>query len=382
MNLLLPIDIEPLLADHPGPCLSLYFPAFHTGGRSPQGAIRLKNLLRDTRDELLSQGFEETAVEELLTPLEELAADSSFWNTQDEGIALFCAPGFLRTFRLPAAFAERRSIGERFFVKPLLPLVDEDRTFHVLALSQNEVRLLEADGRTVRRIEWPDLPKSLVAALGDQETPELLQQHTAAPASLGSLPAVVHGQGVGREDRKEELRRFLRQVETAVSKLLAGRATPLVLAGAEPLPSIYREINGYPHLAEMVIPGNPEHVLDAALRDRARQLLEPGFQEDRRVMMERFADLAGTGKASSDVAEILPAARHGRVEALFLACDTDVWGRLDSLERVVVHGAAEEGDEDLLDAAALFSLRHGGKVYGSSRGQVPGGSDVAAVFRY
>ena len=382
MNLLLPADIESLLEDRPGPCLSLYFPASRPGARTQQGAIRLKNLLSRAGEELRTRGLDETAIETLLEPLKDLLTDPSFWNAQEEGIALFRAPGFLQAFHLPHAFPERWFIAERFFLKPLLPLFASDHTFHVLALSQNEVRLLEANSRTVRRLEPRGLPKSLVEALGNQRTAQNLLYHTASSAPAGALPAVYHGQGVGKGARKEELHRFLHQVEAAIRKLLAGHTTPLVLAGAEPLPSIYREVNGYPHLAGEVIHGNPEHWTDKELRDRAWRLLEPTFQETRRRTAERFGELTGTGRTSSDVTEILPAALQGRVEALFLACDTDVWGRLDPLENVVVHPASEEGDEELLDAAALFSLRHGGRVYGLGRGEIPGGGDLAAVFRY
>ena len=122
---------------------------------------------------------------------------------------------------------------------------------------------------------------------------------------------------------------------------------------------------------------------DVELRDRAWRILEPMFQEARRRAAERFGELAGTGRASNDPAEVLPAAHDGRIEALFLACDADLWGRLDDpMGRVRIHAAPEEGDEDLLDAAALFSLRHGGTVYGVDHGEVPGGGDLAAVFRY
>ncbi|MFY9823319.1 MAG: hypothetical protein WAM82_18195 [Thermoanaerobaculia bacterium] len=381
MNLLLPIDIESLLEDRPGPCLSLYFPASRPGARTQQGLIHLKNLLGEVDEELLSRGLDETAIKTLLKPLKDLLADTSFWNAQEEGVALFRAPDFMAAFHLPCSVSERWLISERFFLKPLLPLVAGDHSFHVLAVSQNEVRLLEATARTVRRVEHRDLPKSLVAALGDQKEPQNLQYHTASSAR-GALPAIYNGTGVGKGDDKEELHRFLHQVEVAARKLLAGRRTPLVLAGAEPLPSIYRELNGYAHLAEEVIFGNPEHLTDEELRDRAWHLLEPAFQEGRRREAARYGELIGTGQASSDLTEILPAARSGRVEALFLACDTDVWGRLDPLDKVVVHAASEEGDEDLLEAAALFSLRNGGMVYGSGRGEIPGGGDLAAVFRY
>jgi hypothetical protein len=379
---LLPADIEPLLEDRPGPCLSFYVPTSRPGARTEQGAIRLKNLLGRAGAELRARELDETAIEGLLGPLEDLLGDSSFWNTQEEGMALFRSPGFTQVFHLSRAFPERCIVGDHFFLKPLLPLVAEDDAFHVLALSQNEVRLLEATRRVVRRLELKDLPHSLIEALGEQKTPQYLTYHTASAAPAGALPAVYHGRGVGVGSEKDELHRYLLQVEAAIRGLLAGRASPLVLAAAEPLPSIFREISGYSHLAAPVILGNPEHLTDEELRDRAWQLLQPTFQEVRRRATERFGELAGTGRASSDVAEIVPAARQGRVEALFLACDKDVWGRLDAGEKVLVHPAPEEGDEELLDAAALFSLRNGGAVYGLDRGEVPGGGDLAAVFRY
>lgn len=381
MSLLLERDLGPLLEERPGPCLSFYLPLFGPGPRAQQGPIRLRNLLDRARSDLRAQELQEVAVATLLGPLEDLLTDHSFWSSRESGVALFRAPGFLRAFHLPEAFAERLVVGEHFLLRPLLPLVANDAPFHVLALSQNEVRLLEATSGSVRRLHVDGLPRSLADALGTQTTPQDLQYHTASRS--GALPAVYHGHGVGEGEARQELRRFVRQVETELRKLLAGRREPLVLAGAEPLPSLYREVNGYPHLAAEVIAGNPEHLSDRELRDRAWEILEPTFQQARRQAAERFAALAGTGRASNDPVEVLPAAQNGRVEALFLACDSGLWGRRDlALGEVQIHAEPETGDEDLLDTAALLSLRHGGMVYGVHRGQVPGGGDLAAVFRY
>lgn len=382
MKRLIEADLEELFEQRPGTCISLYFSTPRPGPRTPQGPIRLQNLLGRARKDLRERGLNEAAVETLLGPLEDLVTDVSFWNDREEGIVLFRAPDFTRAFRLPVAFPERCAIGSHFFLKPLLPLVASDDRFYVLALSQNEVRFLEATARTVRRLTPKDLPGSLTEALGGQKTSQDLQFHAAGSGAAGA-PAVYHGQGVGREDEKAELRRFLHQVDAAVCRLLAGRRSPLVLAGAEPLPSIYREISGRPWLAEAVIPGNPERLRDEELRDRAWQILEPAFDAARQRMAERFGELSRTGKASADVSKILPAARQGRVEALFVNCDEEVWGRLDeNAGEVRIHASQESGDEDLLDAAALFSLRNGGVVYGVGRGEVPGGGRLAAVFRY
>jgi hypothetical protein len=241
MNRLLTSDLEPLLEERPGPCISLYFPVFHPGGRTPQGPIRLKNLLARTAAALRARGLDGTAIETLLGPLEDLLAEVSFWNTREEGAALFRAPGFTRAFQLPRAFAERSTVGPRFFLKPLLPLLAGDDVFCVLALSQNAVRLLEAGGGRLRRLASRELPRNLVDALGEQKVPKEIQYHTAS-APAGARPPTYHGRGGDEGATKEELHRYLRQVEAATRKLLAGRTVPLVLAGAAPLPSIYREL--------------------------------------------------------------------------------------------------------------------------------------------
>jgi len=384
MHLLLETDLTPLLEPRPGPCISLYLSTSGAATAAQQGPIQWRNLLDQATADLRTRGLGEAVLTDLLTPLETLRDDPSFWNAGGEGIAFFRAPGFTHSFHLAAAFADRCVIGDHFFLKPLLPLVTPGETFYVLALSQNEARLLASNGRTVERIGEADLPRGLTGALGEQKTAQTLQFHSAS-AHLGTgHPAIYHGHGAGKDDAKEELRRYVRQIDTGVRKLLAGSTAPLVLAGADPLPSLYREVSGYPHLVREVIAGSPDFLRHEELRDRAWQILEPDLQGARRLAAERFGELLGTGRASSDPAEILPAARHGRVESLFLACDADLWGRLDEATEteLQVHAAPEKGDEELGDAAALFSLRNGGAVFGVSRGDVPGGGPLAAVFRY
>lgn len=383
MDLLLARDLVILLEDRPGPCVSLYIPTFRTGAETRQGAIRLKNLLGKVRERLEERGLSAREMEALLAPAERLLDDSLFWQGQGDGLALFFSPGFFRSFRLPFSFTERGLVADYFFLRPLLPLVDADGPFYVLALSQNEVRLLEATRQTVRRIDSKILPQSLIEALGTQTTSQDLQYHTASPAGPGAQGAVYHGRGTGDEDVKTELRRYLQRVDAAVRELLASRAAPLVLAGAEPLPSIYRALNSYPHLLGEAVPGNPEPLRDGELRDRAWKLVAPYFEQGRVKAEKHWQELAGTRRTSNEVAEILPAAVQGRVEVLFVDGGSDVWGRFDSgAGEVQIHKTPEAEDQDLLEAATLFSLRNGGTVYAVDSGHVPGGRELAAVFRY
>ena len=81
--------------------------------------------------------------------------------------------------------------------------------------------------------------------------------------------------------------------------------------------------------------------------------------------------------------EIVKAARYARVETMFLPASGEVWGRFDEAkDQVTVRGTPEAGDADLLDQAAVDTLRNGGAVFTLSREDLPLGAQAAAVLRY
>jgi hypothetical protein len=57
-----------------------------------------------------------------------------------------------------------------------------------------------------------------------------------------------------------------------------------------------------------------------------------------------------------------------------------VWGRCNG--DVKRHRSPEPGDQDLLDAAAVAAWTNGATVFAVPSGQVPGGGELAAIFRY
>jgi hypothetical protein len=73
--------------------------------------------------------------------------------------------------------------------------------------------------------------------------------------------------------------------------------------------------------------------------------------------------IASAGKATTKPDEIVKAVRYARVDTLFLAGDDHLCGWFDEAEdRIVAPGSAADGDIDLLDFAALMTLRQGGSV--------------------
>lgn len=388
-------DIAELSAHREGPHVSIFLPTVRAGQETQQNPIRLKNLLRDAAGRLQERGLEKAEAEELLAPARELVDDYDFWQHQADGLAVFVAPGFLRTYRLPLRFHELAAVEDRFHLKSLFPLFSDDGRFYILALSQNDVRLLEGSRYEVREVPLQDVPKSLADALGHDLTEVHLQFHTGSRANpRGSQPRgqqqgatrapIYHGQGAGEEDAKDEIRKFFGQLDHGLRELLdGGGKVPLVLAGVEYLLPIYREQTSYPNTLPEGVHGNPDGLKPGELHARAWELVEERFGADRRAAAERYGDLSGTGRATDDLDTVVPAALDGRVDTLFVARGVRRWGRFDADSRAIEHHDEQRADsEDLLDRAAVLTFVNSGEVYSVEPDEVPGGGSLAAIFRY
>jgi hypothetical protein len=80
---------------------------------------------------------------------------------------------------------------------------------------------------------------------------------------------------------------------------------------------------------------------------------------------------------------VIQGAFYGRVEELFVPVGVQKWGYFDpEAMELEVHKDAQAGDEDLLNAAAIQTIFHGGTVYALEPQEMPDEVSIAAVFRY
>ncbi|MBI4786261.1 MAG: hypothetical protein HY782_04355 [Chloroflexi bacterium] len=371
-------------------CISIFMPTHRAGQDTQQDPIRLRSLFKQAETRLLEEGLRGPQANDLLKPAQELLDRHDFWQSQSDGLAVFVSPQLNRFYRLPFPFAESVMVNTRFYLKPLIPLLSGDGRFFVLALSQNQVRLLEGTRYSVDEIYLdglPNLPKNLADALKYDQFDRAAQSHTFSGeggAKFGRT-AIFHGQGSNQEDPKTNVRIFFQQVNEGLRAILAHQHAPLILAGVEFLHPLYREVNIYPHLVEKGIFGNPEILKADELHARALAILQPLFEEPQKHAVETYRQLAGekSDRASNDLKQIVPAAIYGRVGTLFVAKDAQLWGKFDPASDLLhVHTQRERGDEDLLDLAATQTLRNHGDVYAFEASQMPDRSPADAVFRY
>lgn len=367
------------LAEHaPGPCVSLFMPTHRHGPQTRQGPIRLRNLLDDADRQLRSMGAAASSVEDLLKPARVLLDDPEHWQHQSDGLALFLAPGRHWRFRVPMALPEESTVGARFRLRPLLPLLSGDGVFFVLALSQNAVRIFEATRSTIGEIDPGEMPTSMAEALAFEEPQRQLQSHSTGPSSVQ-----FHGHGAGAEIEKAALERFLRLVDKGLQRQLGGSTHPLVLACVDYYVPVFRSVTHHPRVLKEPVEGNPEHRRPEELQAAAWELVRPLFAAASDEALARYRQAAGKGAAVDAIADVVAAARDGRVDTLLVTPGPPVWGRVDAATGTVDLGATESpGREDLVDRAVLDTIIAGGTVVAATPADLPAGVGAAALLRY
>lgn len=390
-------DLDALLAAEGPHCVSLYMPTHRTGREIREDGTRFANLIRRTEDELRAKGVKGLKLQSILDSLGEMRQDGVFWQNQSDGLAIFFN-GFeegRKVFRLPLAFKEQVVIAQRPHVRPLLPLLQGDGRFYILAVSQNTVRLFEGSRFSVHQIEDERLPKNLREALNIDEYKQSLQVSTMRGNSTGvhGQPtsgrgnAHFHGHGAGDEKKGDELLPYFRRIDQALGEMFGVEEAPLVFAGIEYYFPMFKEACQYNHLVEEPITGAIEIATPQELHARAWPLVEGRFQRLRDAELERLRTPQDPRPHSTDLAEILSGARVGRVETLFLAEDREEYGHVAFDEetaelREEIRGTDEGRGEDLLNVAAVETLRTGGKVFAVPADHLPGESSAAARFRW
>lgn len=388
MSLLSQPELENLARQQADWCVSIYMPTHRVGSEIQQDPIRLKNLLNEADNRLQEAGLRSPDARQLLEPAYDLVPrQREFWQHQSDGLAIFLSEDDFNYYRLPHRFEEFVNVAGRYHLKPLIPLLSEAGHFYILALSQNEIRLLQGSRDSISDVELKNVPPSLAEALKWDDPEKQLQWHTGTSFPAGQYRAAsFHGHGITTEDQsKDEIHRFFQKIDAGLTDLLAGERAPLVLAGVDYLFPIYRQANSYRHLIAEGISGNPDELSAEQLHQRAWPVVQPIFKGAQTEAVEHYRQTAGNNSqlVSTHLQEIVPAAYFERVELLFVALEVQQWGIFDP-DTSVVHLRAEPGphDFDLLDFAAVHTLLNGGAVYVVAPHEVPDGGLAAALFRF
>lgn len=355
-------DIERIAATTGEACVSLYLPTSPVPADTEHDRLVARNLVATAVTEVEDRTDRRTAarVEE---HLRDLLEDAGLWRELGRSLAVFATPSHVTHFRLPNELAEEVRVGPRFTVTPLLRAVTFPQAAFVLALSQNGARLVEVAA---------DLPAQEVPVDG---MPADVASHAGVPA-LSSAPS--EGRHQGEEGLRVRRTDYARAVDQAVRPVLDAQQLPLVLAAAEPMASIYRNLTGYTGLVDEGLDGNPDTLTEAQLADAARGVLDRLYAAELEELRSELDSRQVSGRATRDLSDLARAAVSGAVDTLVVDMHAHVPGTVGE-DGTLTLG---EGEDDVLEEVARRAVATGARVLAVRPEDLPEGVSAAGLLRF
>jgi hypothetical protein len=374
-------DLKAMLSS-PGPCASLYMTlAIAPPSQTVRAnALEWKELIRAVTPKLQQLGAEGP---QLLETISDWDAVLQGQEPRGRSIAVFRSPQVFCVTWVEEPVRNRAFVGPHFYIRPLLPELTRAKRFYILALSQNNVRLLRCTWRSSDEVPFPGGVAVSFDAYMNMAKPD----HLAIDRATAG-PSAGHTKGVGgtlmttREDKPEYLSHFFGQIDRGVNEVLRGSSDPLVLAAVDRELALYRSVNSYPNLAEADVQGAPNGLKAGQMHARAIDALLRCYEKKIDDVLAEYNHKVGGG-ASNRLKDTVTAAHDGRIVTLLVSDSLEATGAFDEATHSVKGretGTSE--DEDLVNDAAVQTILHSGQVYVVPNSKLPNGAPLAAVFRY
>jgi hypothetical protein len=376
-------SLEALSSSESSPWLSLYAGTERAGPAQKQNRKRIRDLLLNAEREAGLVLGDQGAARRLARPLHEALEREEIWEHPRNTAAALCREDELWLFFVDTPAPERVLVTEHPHLKPLFHAHEEEQSFSLLALSQNDVRFFEGDRLSLRDLQLPGMPKSMEEALGEQHRDKSLQHHSAGKKAN----SVYHGHGAAKNDDAEDFARFLRAIDARLREHQKKHPLPLLIAGVDEHRNAFRRLTRNPLLLDQSIAWTPSRSRMQELHSAARAALE-AHRAQQQDVTERVGRAIARDQGSADLQKLLEASEAGRIQELAVASDGAAWGRIERDDigrpRALLRSSLERkaGDVDLLDVVASKSFRSGALVKARTREELPHGSMIVGSFRY
>ncbi len=367
-----------------GPCVTLMLPV-QVPGRSNQRNLsaRVKVAASQAEEKLAELSAPATLVRKLIDPIVGMAAELDD-EAHAETLAVFTTETEVAHYWLPEKLDEAVVASSNPYVRPLIKSVEQDPEFYILALSQKDIRLLHCTDHSSEEVNLADKsPHSFHDARATDPPDHVLDNRSSPGPSSGASKGVLFGTTTEKEDKDEYLLHFYKQVNDGITELLKGQEKkPLVICGVEYELAIYNRVNTWPSICPGGVHGAPNGLKGGEMHARALECLAKMHDAEIDGLLAQHDKQAGEA-ATAGVNDIVKAAYEGRVQHLIAAENAPAMGSFDeATHRARTHAQARSGDEDMINAAAVQTLVHGGHVHMVPQSRVPGNRPMAAVMRY
>jgi hypothetical protein len=369
--------LRELVAPHLPPCVSIYLPMH----RAKPPAAENPRLYRDLVDEAersLSRDYRGRDVHEIVSKLRSVPPDDGFWVGPRDAIAVFASPELVRVVDIQQPMEPAVYVADRFRIKPLIRVLQQDWKYHLLALSQRQARMYLGSGPSVLEpLDSQSIPQSPdvvskmrlrhdIPANDDLRTPD-----TQFPDE-GTLAAPT------------SLENFMRAVDKAVWENFSRDANlPVILCAVEHYHPLFCALSKNPQLLVEGIDHDPQEMPLERLREQAWAILEPKYRAHVEDLKNQFMAAKAHQKGSDELVPVVEAAVVGRVDTLLVDGAHQIPGLLDPTSGQIRQADRDDPRaNDLLDDLAEMVLKAEGEVLVLPPEMMPGEVALAAIYRY
>ncbi len=252
-----------------GPWVSIYLPTERLGPPTAS-KLRLKNSLADASSILTDRGVAKNIISAIDRRGESVLADHTLWGKREQGLAVFLASEAHLTYRLADAETDSVVVSDTPDTDLLRSAAMQNRSFAVLALSLDHVRLLRGDQQSLIEDDPSPLPVAMADVLSNNDREPQLQSHSSGRIGGGATAASFHGQ---EPNELADIDRFLHAIEDSFQATI-DPDLPVVLAGVDRIVAEFRRVSHHPCLLDDAIHGNVDRENIAELHQKAWAIVQ------------------------------------------------------------------------------------------------------------
>jgi hypothetical protein len=279
------------------------------------------------------------------------------------GLAMYLSCDKSIKLALPMTVGPAVEVGDVPDLLRLLPAIVDDVAFFALTIGKKGPQLYRGSRFEFEPVDVPDMPRSIDDALWYIRREPVRNRDGAG---------VLHGSGGGEDLRKDDVHQYLHMIDKAITPILSGGESPLVVIGVEYEAAMFINSTHYRHTYGVPVLGSPEGMPVDELHERSWELVE-SHDTAAADAVSRLHQLAGTGQTVTDSDGLIAAGENGSIRDLLVARSA-----VDETGGVPMSAA----DRRTVAAVVNDCLRHRAAIHVVGDAAIVGDLRVAAVLRY
>lgn len=324
-----------------GPKISLHLKTHRAHPDNRADPINYKNAVQDLQRQLIEGSIARRDWEPAIKLMELLYDDQNFWEHTQEGIVVLAAGDRLETFQLQYSVRNLHRIGSHFHLLPLFHLDEVIGYVYVVDLSRDRFSMYLVNPLGSSQVATPEIKQSF---------PELFDDFDAKATNLrvggfGGKVGIHYGHHARPEEVEKDRTKYFRYLADSFARLHKETGMHFILAGTMDNIAHFRQIMGDQKYLDGTIPKPLDAMDERDILKEVTAIMRPLEVRELGLLETELSNARSSGKAATNLGDMLTAAREGRIAKL-VAVDDIKDDQLDAMAKVVDH--ALQGGADIL----------------------------------